>query len=172
MASIEHLIPKIFHWEGGWSDNPNDKGGQTNMGVTLQTWKSQGYDKDGDGDIDVDDLKIINKDDVVAILCKYWDRWRGNEIVNQSIADFLVDWVWNSGKWGITIPQRLLKVPADGIVGPMTLNALNGANQLQLFMDLVAARKDFIDEICLEDPRQKIFRHGWYDRIDSFKFEK
>ena len=40
----------IRKWEGGWSDHKNDKGGKTNMGITLSTWKSCGYDKDGDGD--------------------------------------------------------------------------------------------------------------------------
>ena len=56
MAKIELLAPIIFQWEGGWADVKEDKGGKTNMGVTLATWKSCGYDKDGDGDIDANDL--------------------------------------------------------------------------------------------------------------------
>ena len=56
MARADILWPFVKSWEGGFADHPNDKGGPTNMGVTIGTWKSQGYDKDGDGDIDVDDL--------------------------------------------------------------------------------------------------------------------
>ena len=71
------------------------------MGVTLNTWKKVGYDKDNDGDIDVKDLKLITKDDVINKVLKpyYWDKWKANEINNQSIANILVDWLWTSGKW-------------------------------------------------------------------------
>ena len=53
MAKAEILFKVIRKWEGGWSDHKNDKGGKTNMGITLSTWKSCGYDKDGDGDMAV-----------------------------------------------------------------------------------------------------------------------
>ena len=48
------------------------------MGVTISTWKQVGYDKDGDGDIDVNDLHLLTRDDVVNRVLKphYWDRWR------------------------------------------------------------------------------------------------
>lgn len=37
------------------------------MGITLSTWRSCGYDKDGDGDIDADDLRLITPEDVFNI---------------------------------------------------------------------------------------------------------
>lgn len=72
MAKVELLAPLIFKWEGGLSNNKLDKGGLTKMGITLQTWKSCGYDKDGDGDIDAADLVLITKDDVIRLLKKYY----------------------------------------------------------------------------------------------------
>ena len=51
MADINVLAPFILSWEGGFGNHPADRGGATNKGVTIATWKAQGYDKDGDGDI-------------------------------------------------------------------------------------------------------------------------
>ena len=55
----------------------------------------------------------------------YWDRWRADEIRDQKLAEMLVDWTWCSGRWGIVIPQRLLLVADDGIVGVNTISAVN-----------------------------------------------
>ena len=124
------FAPKILRFEGGFVNDPKDKGGATNMGVTLATWRSVGYDKDGDGDIDAHDIKLLSSNDAISVLkLNYWNRWKADHINNQSVAEILVDWVWGSGKWGIVIPQRLLKVPDDGIVGTATLFAVNNVNQ-------------------------------------------
>ena len=48
MANVNQLAPFILKWEGGFVNDPADLGGATNMGVTIGTWKSCGYDKDGD----------------------------------------------------------------------------------------------------------------------------
>ena len=147
MAQIEHLIPKIFRWEGGWSDDPSDRGGKTNMGITLSTWKSCGYDKDHDGDIDSQDLRLVTRLDVVNLLrVHYWNRWKADQIMNQSIADLLVDWVWNSGKHGIVIPQRTMGLNPDGIVGEGTLKLVNSLNQRVLFNTCLLYTSDAADE--------------------------
>ena len=70
MARIEILSPFILSWEGGFTNHPADKGGATNKGVTIATWKAVGYDKDGDGDIDVEDLAYVH-------LC-IWEESRMN----------------------------------------------------------------------------------------------
>lgn len=171
MAKIEVLVPIIFKWEGGWADHKADKGGKTNMGITLSTWKSCGYDKDGDGDIDADDLQQITRNDVVEVLRKnYWNRWKADQIRDQSLANILVDWVWASGKWGIIIPQRLLKVTADGQVGPVTLATLNQVNPKTFFQILKEERIKFCQDLCQKDPSQKVFLQGWINRINDYKY--
>lgn len=38
MADIKVLVPFILSWEGGFVNDPDDKGGATNKGVTIATW--------------------------------------------------------------------------------------------------------------------------------------
>lgn len=170
MAKIELLTPLIVKWEGGYVNDPLDAGGATNMGVTIATWKAVGYDKDGDGDIDANDVKLMTKKDFNKVLKQYWDRWQGDKIVNQSIANILVDWVWGSGKWGIKIPQRILGLNDDGVVGDITLNAVNSANQKKLFDKIYLARTQFLNDIVVRKPSQKRFIKGWMNRLSDFKF--
>ena len=190
MAKIDLLLPFILKWEGGFVNDPADAGGATNKGVTIETWRKCGYDKNGDGKIDVEDLKLLTVQDVRDRVLKpcYWDRWQADNIQSQKIANILVDWVWGSGKWGIVIPQRILGVQADGIVGNKTLSAVNFADPDQLFEAIYKARVDFFNEITeksIADYEKKIgrkatekellnntnkrFLKGWLNRLESIK---
>lgn len=172
MADVNKLAPYILKWEGGFVDHKADKGGATNMGVTIGTWRQNGYDKDGDGDIDVADLKLLTKQDVINRILKphYWDRWKADQIVSQPIANILVDWVWGSGKWGIIIPQRLLGVEADGVVGQQTITAVNKQKPADLFARIKAARITFLNDIVKNNPSQRVFLKGWINRLNDLKF--
>ena len=170
MADVDKLLPFILKWEGKFVNDPSDKGGATNMGVTLKTWRSVGYDKDGDGDIDVDDLKQLTPEEVRDVVLKphYWDRWKADQLKSQRVADILVDWTWCSGKWGIVIPQRILCVPDDGIVGPLTISAANAIDP-ERFVSLVwQARKDFLHRVAAEDDNMKYLK-GWMNRLAELR---
>lgn len=167
MAEAKKLVPFILHREGGFSNDPRDSGGATNKGVTLKTFRQFfGHEKT------VKDLRKITDEQWLHIFrTGYWERWRADEIGDQSVAEMLVDWVWCSGVHGIKNPQRVLGVTADGIVGPLTIGAVNRhPSQKQLFELLKRSRLDFIDRICRSDPRKECFRRGWTNRIDALNY--
>ena len=171
MADVRELLPFILRWEGKFVNDPTDKGGATNMGVTLKTWRSVGYDKDGDGDIDVDDLKQLPPEEVRDRVLKphYWDRWKADQLKSQRVANILVDWTWCSGKWGIVIPQRILCVPDDGIVGPLTISAANNIDPERFIALIYDARKEFLRQIVQKDPAQQKFYRGWLNRLAELR---
>ena len=174
MAKISKLSQFILKWEGGFVNDPDDAGGATNMGVTIGTWRSVGYDKDGDGDIDVDDLHLLTPEDVIERVLRphYWNRWRADEIENQSLANILVDWLWAIGKHGIVIPQQILGVSADGVVGKKTLAALNShPDPRGLFDSIKAERHLFLAKITVNRPANLKFLVGWTKRLNELRIE-
>ena len=191
MANIEHFIPFLIKWEAGiskksnetneslfqrarktgWADDPDDLGGQTMVGVTMATYEEycrrKGYPKPTTGrlmDLSYNDWKSILK-------MLYWDRWNADEIRSQSIAEIVCDFVWASGVHGIKVPQDLVGVIPDGIVGPKTLAAVNSRNPRELFDQIKIARCDFIEDICRKRPANNKFKRGWMNRINDIKFE-
>lgn len=171
MAKLDIIAPYILAWEGGFVNDPDDHGGATNKGVTLAVWRKQGYDKNGDGVIDVADLKQITAKDATDILRKcYWNRWQADRIKSQSIANILVDWVWGSGQWGITIPQKMLGVTPDGVVGDKTIAALNEQDPIAFFNALKTRRREFLQGICRTRPANYKFLRGWLNRLDGIRY--
>lgn len=173
MAKIEILAPFLLSFEGGFVNHKDDKGGATNMGVTLKTWREVGYDKDNDGDIDVDDLVLVTKDDVIYNVLEpfYWNRCWASRIENQNVANMLVDWAYNSGvKTAIRAIQRIVGVVDDGIMGLKTISAINDYDASELFASLKNERIKFVNAIVAKNPSQKVFLKGWMRRIESINF--
>ncbi len=172
MADYKRLVPFIRKWEGGFVNDPYDKGGATNAGVTIATYRAYRKQK-GYATTSVDDLKGMTSVEWQEIFkTLYWDRWRADGIRSQSVADILVDWVWASGVWGIKIPQRLLGVTVDGVVGPVTLETLNRLEARKIFDTIKSARVQFIDDICRRTPTNERFRRGWMNRLNDIRFEE
>lgn len=190
MANVEKLVPFIIQFEAGvnpagltgeklfekarktgYANDPDDLGGATMVGVTIATYKEY-CRKKGYPVPTIERLRNMTYAQWLDILkTMFWDRWQADKIANQSIAEILVDWVWASGKYGITIPQQVLGVTVDGIVGPKTLAALNKQNPAQFFSRIVAERKAYIDRICASRPINNKYKRGWLNRLNAIKFQ-
>lgn len=172
MADYKKLVPFILRWEGGYVDDPVDKGGATNKGVTIGTYMT--YCKRKSMPVpSKSDLRNISDGEWMEIFkTMYWDRWQGDHIHSQSIANICVDWVWASGIHGIKRVQRILGIREDGIVGPVTLAAVNARDPERLFAEIREARLCFIKSIVVRDPRQKRFERGWTNRLFALRYDK
>lgn len=178
-ADINLLAPKILKWEGGYANDPVDRGGATNMGVTIGTatgyYKkgAKNFDKNGDGKITPEDIKALTKDDFTFVLRKFWDHCRADEINNQSIAEIIVDWAWGSGPG-----TAMKKVSAVLGLNPSTkmtdemLAKINGWQpQEDLFNKIWHARESHFNGIVSNNPSQRKFIKGWMNRLKSYTYD-
>lgn len=190
MARVENIVPFILKWETGttgigltneqlfekaklkgFANDPDDLGGATMCGVTLATFaeycRRKGYPRPT-----IVRLKAIKYKEWLEILkTMFWDKWKADQINNESIALILVDWVWGSGKYGITIPQKAIGVTADGIVGPKTIAAVNAKDPKQLFDLIRKERLAYIERICRSRPINLKYKRGWLNRLNDIKFK-
>lgn len=154
----------------GLANDPDDRGGLTMCGVTYATYAT--YCNKCKKKASESGLRNLTYAEWLDILkTMFWDRWKADEIENQALANILVDWVWASGITGIKRPQRILKVKDDGIVGPITLAAVNSRSPEALFAELHKDRIAHVEGIVQKSPSQKKFLKGWKRRINAITFD-
>ena len=167
MAEFKEYAKKLMELEGGFVDHPDDRGKATNMGVTIDTYRRYCGD-----DKKVKDLLNMSYGTWCNIMKDlYWDKCLADKIDNQAVAEITVDWCVNSGLQGLRKVQEIVGTKPDGIAGPKTLAAINGANQQELFDRIWKARQQFYINIVKKNPKQRVFMNGWMNRLNSFSFE-
>ena len=163
MADYTKLVPFIKRWEGGYGELKHDNGGATNSGVTIAVFQSV-YGKNKT----IDDLKNMTDNEWEHIFkVFFWDKWKGDFIKNQSVANILVDWYWMSGNIGVKKVQELFGLKVDGIVGSKTLGKINSVDGEWLFKRIWEMRLNYYNKIVKNNPSQKVFLQGWLNRLYS-----
>ena len=167
MAKFDKYAPTLLQIEGGFVNHPEDKGGITNMGVTLDTYREYcGQEKT------VKDLQNMSYGTWQKIMKDlYWDKVKGDDIDNQALAEIIADWAVNSGAKGIRKVQEILGCKPDGIVGPITLSLINTSDPETLHDRIWKARQQFYINIVKRNPSQKVFMNGWMNRLNRFNWE-
>lgn len=186
MAKLGNFIPFLIFWETGVENpslsneqlfakaaargivnDPVDRGGATMVGITIGTYRDYCVRKKKPASTAAALSKLTYSEWTDILKTMFWDRWQADLIDDQRVAEILVDWVWTSGSYGITIPQHLLGVKIDGIVGPKTLHALNLQNPGDIFHKIKQARISYIGQICQHRPANFKFRNGWLRRLEA-----
>lgn len=171
MADSKKLVPFILSWETDrYTNNKKDKGGPTKYGITLATWRRVGYDKNGDGVLNEEDVKLLTKDDFHRVFKQnFWNACKADKIQDQSVANMLVDFAYNSGvKRAATYLQLTLGITVDGIIGNKTLYAINKSNGKRLFERFKKTREDYLKSIAKGE--QKDFLDGWLRRLSYITY--
>jgi lysozyme family protein len=161
--------------EGGFNNIPGDKGGATNCGVSLKFLQATGDydlgDLDGDGDIDIADIRLLDKKKVAPIYKKYfWDYFPMEEIPAQ-VAYVIFDVSVNSGqRTAAKLLQKTLGVEADGSIGQQTLLALNCVDSAFNLADkMCRLRKTQYVSYAQNDASLQKFLDGWLNRVDHVR---
>jgi len=164
----QRLIRFIKEHEGiGLHNVKGDKGGLTNTGITLSTFKSYGTDKNQDGKIDEKDLAKLNNTDWENIFTKnFWDKVGGDKIKDERILGQLVDWTWMSGGNAIKKARKALGLPESLIVDNQMIDIINN-NPEDSLNKIKQARLNHYTSIVEHNPSQSKFLKGWVKRVND-----
>lgn len=165
MADFKTALRTILQYEGGWSDNPKDRGGATMKGVTLATYRQfYGYGKTKE------DLRRITDEELEHIYrVGYWDVIKGDYFANQSLATYILDWVVNAGTGKIRTIQECCGLLPDGKIGPKSLHVFNTKAEW-CFERIRERRIQFYNKIVENNPSQKVFLRSWLARANGISF--
>lgn len=110
MANFDKAFTKTIKAEGGYVNNPNDKGGETYLGITRKyhsdspMWSIIDKVKNENPKLSASKLTAILKKNIELdnyakeiYKTKYWDKVRGDEINSQRVAEQLFDMGVNAG---------------------------------------------------------------------------
>jgi len=133
MADYKKAIEKVLKTEGGYANDPSDKGGETYKGISRKNWPSW------DGWEIIDSAKklpnfpkslyrLVFLNDGVVLFYKvnFWDKIGGNNLKNQSIGEMLLDSAVNEGfKPAIKRAEGIVGMPLTGKISDTLLSKLN-----------------------------------------------
>lgn len=148
--------------EGGFANEPGDKGGPTNHGVTQRTYDLY-RDKIGQFRRDVRMIEEREVRDVYLTL--FWIPNRLDRFTRK-LAMCCFDACINHrpNVWAKLL-QRAVGVADDGRVGPITMKAVQAQAESDVIKRFLDERRRFYYAIVAEDPSQSKFLNGWLNRV-------
>ena len=148
MGDFHRCIDPILAEEGGLSHHAADPGGLTKYGISQRAYPKL-------------DIIGLTREDAESIYHRdYWQPIHGDNLPD-GLDLLLLDCAINQGPvTAIKLLQRALRIQADGLIGPMTLN--NAEVAMPDLLTHFAAERALRYEIS---PNEITFGRGWYRRL-------
>ncbi len=175
MASFAAFFATLLKHEGGFVDDPDDPGGATNKGITMETFRRTAQRYLGI-EPTLANLKALTDEQAGKIYKPLsWDDVRGDDIDLQELANIVFDFQVNAGDRSSKLLQQVIndlgaKPPLviDGQIGPGTLRALKAADQKAVYRRFKQGRIDYYKDLVAKRPSLGKFLNGWLNRVNSF----
>lgn len=179
MSTFEDILSNTLAHEGGYVDDPVDRGGETYKGISRvfhsdwRGWAIIDHKKENKCADDWDE--VFEDDQRLQNLVyefyrdEFWEPSRAEELPGY-LRGFYFDMCVNHGQSrAVKVLQEAINetgydIAIDGVIGQQTLNH---APYVEL-KEVVRERLFFYNEIIQNDPKQIKFRKGWYNRTLAF----
>lgn len=147
--NFDIAIGRLLKSEGGYVNNPNDPGGETNWGIAKRNHPNV-------------DIRNLTRDGAIAIYkAEFWDLLDCSSFP-PGLGFQLLDFAVNSGISTATRKlQAALGVADDGHWGPISAAALRTSNPIRVTLKFVAARGRFWARLSTF----VTFGAGWMNRL-------
>ncbi|MDQ0035837.1 lysozyme family protein [Variovorax boronicumulans] len=152
--NFDQAFERLLGHEGGYVNDPDDPGGETNWGITIAVARAEGYTGPM-RDLPVDTAKEIYRK-------RYWTAVRADELpdlVRFDVFDGAVNHgASQSAKW----LQRAVGAQPDGVIGAQTVAAARAAGS-QIGAHYNGQRLQFYTDLTIWPKYSK----GWARRVAS-----
>lgn len=150
---FNQYIERILAHEGGYSNHPRDKGGETNWGITHATARANGF---------TGDMRFLSREQAIEIYRKaFWERYHADKLPSALAFQYFDACVNHGAAHAAKFLQRACGVVADGVVGEQTLAAVSRQLERDLVFKFNAERTRFYTQLSTFST----FGKGWMRRV-------
>ena len=151
--SFEQIFDRVLGHEGGYVNDPRDPGGETNWGITKRTAQANGYHGD---------MRALTRAQAFRIYAEaFWKRYQCDKLPSAVAYQFFDACVNHGAGNAARMLQRAVGVLDDGIIGNVTLAAINRQGVSDTLMRLVAERLRFYTRLS----NFNTYGKGWVNRM-------